>query len=58
MHYQQIGIRSLIIVNDINFRTLMSEVCCYADELFYLKVQIFNVVYYICYAVCGNHYKA
>ena len=28
------------IVNDINFRTLMSEVCCYADELFYLKVQI------------------
>ena len=28
------------IVNDINFRTLMSEVCCYADERFYLKVQI------------------
>ena len=29
-----------IIVNDINFRTLMSEVCCYTDERFYLKVQI------------------
>ena len=28
------------IVNDIDFRTLMSEVCCYADERFYLKVQI------------------
>ena len=29
-----------IIVNDINFLTLMSEVCCYEDERFYLKVQI------------------
>ena len=30
----------LYIVNDINFRTLMSEVCCGADKRFYLKVQI------------------
>ena len=30
----------ILIVNDINFRTLMSEVCFYADERFYLKVQI------------------
>ena len=30
----------LTIVNDINFRTLMSEVCCGADKRFYLKVQI------------------
>ena len=29
-----------IIVNDINFLTLMSEVCCGADKRFYLKVQI------------------
>ena len=36
----QVRVLEWAIVNDINFRTLMSEVCCYADERFYLKVQI------------------
>ena len=38
-HREECGI-GIFIVNDIIFRTLMSEVCCYADERLYLKVQI------------------
>ena len=48
------GKSTFVIVNDINLRTLMSEVCCYADERFYLKVQILMSFTISVFAVCKN----